>query len=124
MIALATLAGAVCGVLLRMFVERVYSARIDGAWLNSLTLTLVGAFVLGAVTGASLSTGRVGDVGGALGVALGAALFTYCVFSGAAIRLAGRPERHGGVSVTVIHAVGGLVAAVPGVALAAWAVAR
>lgn len=124
MATLAVVVGGGFGVLLRMFAERLRLAGRDLARWNSLTLTVSGAFLLGVGTGIAWSMGGAGGIG-AGEVALSSALFTYCVFSGAAIHLAGdagdRSSGMAAVATTGVHAVSGLAAAVPGVVLALWA---
>lgn len=116
--------GCVAGVLLRILVERAYRAGCPAGRYGSWALTAVGAFVLGGATGAAVSVDRPGAFAVAVGVALSGALFAYCVFGAAAVRLAGGPREGRVAVVTLTHAVGGLAVAVPAVALAAWAVGR
>lgn len=121
---LALILGGGSGVLLRMFVERAYRAKHPETWRNSLALTAIGAFVLGIATGVSLAIRHPGEFGNALTVALSAALFTYCVFSGAAIHLIGRFDGRRALTATAVHTVGGFAAAVPGVLFAAWTISH
>lgn len=112
----AMLVGGVLGVLLRTLVDgpRVPDRSPSSRWW-SLAIGVLGAFVLGALTGAVIGV-RAGPQT-AVGVALSGTLLTYCLFSSAATDLAWHGVSRQTVVASVIHGLSALAAATVGVTL-------
>jgi fluoride exporter len=112
------LVGGVLGVYLRNLLEGQADAeQSTRGWWLPIAISVIGGFVLGALTGAALSGAEDEGPSAALGLALSAALTTYCLFSGAATALI----KHGPDRPTLIragiNAVLGFAAATGGVVL-------
>ena len=116
------LVGGAFGVLLRTLVDGPSGSSVPDRsksrrW-RPLALGMLGAFILGGLTGAALIS--AGDsAGAALGVGLSGALLTFCLFGSAATELMRRGPSRQTVLATLTHAGSALAAATVGVALGA-----
>jgi fluoride exporter len=117
--ALAMLFGGVVGVLVRLLLERLWPSQEDGLRWDALVFTVVGAFALGAIIGATLPVTPPGGLGGVT-IGLSSALFTYCVFSTPALSLLRGRDGFRSAIAAVVHTLSGFGAAIPGVLLIAW----
>ncbi|MFC7343922.1 CrcB family protein [Saccharopolyspora griseoalba] len=120
---LAMLLGGIGGTLLRMLVQRVRPDDDGVLRWDELVVSLAGAFLLGALTGAALAASGPGEETRAgLGIGAGSALFTYCAFSPHAVRLISGTDGRRSVIAAVVHAFSAFGAAIPGVLAAMWLV--
>lgn len=112
------LVGGALGVFLRNILEgpRLPDSPRSIRW-RTVAIGTVGGFVLGALTGAALMVADGAGPGAALGIALSAALLTYCLFSSAATGLIKQGFSRHTLIPAALNAVTAFVAATAGVTL-------
>ncbi|HXV92668.1 MAG TPA: fluoride efflux transporter CrcB [Pseudonocardia sp.] len=116
MSALLVALGAAVGAPLRYLVDRAVQSRHDtGFPWGTLTVNVVGSFVLGVVTAAATRLGP--GVTAAVGIGFCGALTTYSTFGYETLRLVQERERLHAVANLVVSVVAGLGAAVVGFAV-------
>lgn len=113
--------GGALGVGVRLLLDRGDDGRRDEMSVWAFAVTAVGAIVGGVLTGAASVNAVQSSYAAAAGVGLAAALFTFCVFSGALIqRLKGRRQATGPA---LTHGILGFTAATIGIIIGALAMA-
>jgi CrcB protein len=116
---LVMLLGGFLGLALRSTLDPARAAEQPGFRWQPLAVSVIGGFVLGALTGAALLGVHSDSALATAGIGLSAALTTYCLFGSATTSLV----RNGVARQTVIPAltlvVSGFGAATVGVALGA-----
>lgn len=120
MTTLAMLAGGVLGVLLRNLAEGPQPAEPRARW-RPATIGVIGALILGGLTGATLIAAQ-GDVqvngpAAVLSVGLSGLLLTYCLYSSAATELIKQGVSRQTVLPAITSAVSAFIAATAGVVL-------
>ncbi|MBU3865395.1 fluoride efflux transporter CrcB [Streptomyces sp. 4503] len=116
---LLVVAGAMVGAPLRYLTDRAVQARHDSVFpWGTFLVNVVGALVLGLLTGAAAEGAASERVQLLLGTGLCGALTTYSTFSYETLRLAEEGARLFAVANVVLSLVAGVGAAFAGVALA------
>jgi fluoride ion exporter CrcB/FEX len=119
---LAMLLGGAAGVLLRMLLDRLRPAGDSALRWDALVVTIVGAFLLGSLTGLTLADAHMGGARTEMTIGMSSALFTYCLFSRFAVRLITGNDRSPTLLAAIVHTFSGFGAAIPGVLIAMWLV--